>query len=106
MCLSGSLAVFALPSEVSDWLGKQATKEHRSKKHCVVSIKIKHLPSVGMRTCAHLVGSFIHFTIAVWQRVEDNEVQIDFLTAIAVGGGETVGSCVGVLGMVNHQGSR
>ena len=91
----------SLPSEVSDSVDKLF---HRSKNHCC-SLK-KHLPSIGMRTCAHFVGSFIHFTIAVWQRVEDNEVQVDFLTAVAVGGGEAVGSSVGVLGMVNHQGCR
>ena len=42
-------------------------------------------------------------TIAFWQSIEDDEVKIDLLAAVAIGGSKTVGSCVGVLGMVNHQ---
>jgi len=39
---------------------------------------------VGMRTRAHFVGPLIHEAIAIWQGVEDDEIQINLLLAVAV----------------------
>ena len=53
--------------------------------HACLRIKLKlNLPSVGKHTCAHFVGLKIQLAVVIWQGVEYDEIQINFLLAVAV----------------------
>ena len=47
-------------------------------------IDIWRVPSVGMSAGAHFIGSLIHVTIAVRQRVQNNEVKVHFFNSISI----------------------
>lgn len=76
---------------------------------CMVFQPVKgehYLPCVGMGTCAHLVRSLIHVTAALGQGVEDDQVKVHLLLAVAVLRRQAVCSSVGVLGVVDHECGR
>ncbi len=59
-----------------------------------------------MRARAHLVSFLVHVALALGQRVQDDEVEVDLLLAVPIDGFESVRAGVRHLGVVDDQSRR
>ena len=59
-----------------------------------------------MRARARLISGAVHDALAVGDVIEDDEVEVDLLFAVSVGGLQSVGPGVGQPSAMNDQGRR